>query len=173
MRRQALNLGLVLVTATCLCASAGEVPTREVGKQSVPRGVPGFMDPMTGTFTPFEVAPAATFSGIIEVKLDVRINEDIETLFCTVTVSFGNLVNGHEFPNHFVRVAINYSAANSNKTVGTPFSYAPNGNGKPYFLVVTSCTGRDSSNGLHVAGQVNGDFDLKNGVSTIEPVLVF
>jgi hypothetical protein len=116
--------------------------------------VPGFLDPATGRFTPLMPGNAASehpVSGTFTVLPDFRFDPDFgkdSTIFCTVTLTFGNVVNGYFYTNHTAAASVNFAAGDPDKLIAVPYDYTPNSPNAKLGLSI-SCFGYGDSGAYH------------------------
>jgi hypothetical protein len=137
-----------------------------------PDTIPGFFDETTGRFTPLTAEPSAfgpsaagtTVSGTFGVVFDFDFDSDLtlSTIFCQVTLEFGNLVNGQFFPNHTAQSGVNFSANHPDAEIDVPYSYTPNSNNAKLRLKVT-CSAEGNSGVEHTKTVYYSFEDLPHG----------
>jgi hypothetical protein len=121
-----------------------------------PNTIPGFFDVTTGRFTPLSAAPLAagkTVSGTFTVHPIITFDLDItgtDTIFCQVTIIFGNVVNKQFFSNHTASASVNFSENHSDGGISVPYSYTPNSNNAKIQLDI-SCRANGDSGAGHSA----------------------
>jgi hypothetical protein len=116
----------------------------------------GFYDPATGRFT--RGAPSASasnalqpVSGTFNVLPDFRFDKAFKsynTIFCEVTLQFGNVTKGGYFTNHFARGDVNFAAGDPDKVIQIPYAYTPNSDNARARLEI-SCRGYDNNGVEH------------------------
>jgi hypothetical protein len=116
----------------------------------------GFYDPATHRFTPGAPPASATtlspVSGTFSVLPDFRFDKAFaadNTIFCQVTLAFGNLASGEFFTNHFARGSVNFGAGDPDKVIEIPYAYTPNSN-KAKLKLDISCYGYDNNGVEHM-----------------------
>jgi hypothetical protein len=116
--------------------------------------VPGFLDPATGHFAPLMPGSAATkapVSGFFHVSPDFRFDPDFgedRTIFCTVTLTVGNLLNGQFFQNHTASASVDFAAGDPDKLISIPYDYTPNSPNAKLGLSI-GCYGYGNSGAYH------------------------
>jgi hypothetical protein len=130
----------------------------------------GFFDPATGRFTP--ATPAPTFaavppptSGTFTVLPDFRFDKafgPLNSIFCQVTLEFGNVAGGMWFPNHTATGSDNFEAGDPDKSIPVDYAYTPNSDNARVRLSI-QCYGYDNAGVEHRLGITYGVEDLPYG----------
>jgi hypothetical protein len=143
MRRAVLLVAFLALAATA--PAPAQSPAR--AQSRLPSGIPGFLDPATGNFLPLPgdlASPGKTVSGVGRVGLTFNFASfvrGLDSVDCTMIFFFGNLA-GHPvqfFANHTTEASFNFAARHPPPGVSIPFSYTPNGNGKPQLRIKVTC----------------------------------
>lgn len=150
-------------------ASAQSPPTiDEAATHALPTGIPGTLDPATGSFTPLAPEPLATdltLENRIRVRLEFSFNPSIhadDSVFCTVTAEFGNLLSNNEFyPNHSTSVSVNFSAGIPDRFIYVPYTYTPNSSNIRVKIYVR-CRAINSLNTTYSSADNSIPLELKN-----------
>jgi hypothetical protein len=117
-------------------------------------------------------APAADgqeINGNLSVDLSFPFSSDYPTIFCSVTISFGNVTSNSSplFVNHSVSSSFNFSGDRPSYTVPVPYSYTPNGNGTPEMRVSVDCYATDNNNVRHEASNSPAAMAIPSGASSV------
>ncbi len=167
-----------------LAAGAGPAPAQQPaflivpGDKAAVRPGPGvqlgFFDPATGRFTQATPAPASAavpppVSGTLTVRPNLDLDEDfgpLYTIFCVVTLVFGNLSEGVFYANHYAGASVNFAAGNAaGQEIPVPYAYTPNSDNARYRLSLV-CRGRDIDGREHDENTFEPPATLPNGNQT-------
>jgi len=138
------------------------------GKPPGPAAIPGFLDPATGRFAPLAIEPSTAgqeVSGIADIAPIFHFDPDFtadDTIFCTVTLIFGNVVNNQLFSNHTASTSANFAAGEPITVLTLPYAYTPNSNNAKYRLEI-ECRGVGDSGTNHSIDIFFPAQDLPNG----------
>src|ERR1700753_3500030 len=100
--------GLTLASARVSGVAVADKPVS-------PTAIPGFLDPATGRFAPLALEPSTAgqeVSGIADIAPIFHFDPDLtadDTIFCKVTLIFGNVVNNQFFSNHTAANSANFA----------------------------------------------------------------
>ena len=141
-------------------AMAGKPPSAAV--------IPGFLDPATGRFAPLSLEPFTAgkeVSGTADIAPIFSFDPDLtadDTIFCTVTLIFGNLVNNQFFSNHTASTYANFAAGEPITVFTIPYAYTPNSNNAKIRLQI-ECRGLGDSGTNHSTTIIFPVQDLPDG----------
>jgi hypothetical protein len=163
------RIALVGITMLVLPAFS-HAPEQSLAQPQVPKGIPGFLNPNDGRFTPLDqVAPPIADSRSSSGTFDIHINFDFlrqyATVFCTVQLQFGNLAGSPPqfFTNHFATASDNFSAAEPVEVIPVPYNYTPSGNGRPKMRIDVTCQAYDNAGVEHTASDTSAAMDIPSG----------
>jgi hypothetical protein len=134
-----------------------------------PKAVPGFLDPATGNFTPLARKGAnsgetvgGTFHYMPTFEFDPRFSLPTDSIFCTVTLKFGNPSDHFIFANHSTEADFEFSVGTPPKDVEIPYKYTPNSPNAELVVNIT-CFGFDDSGMEHFYTNIGSPGALPNG----------
>lgn len=181
MSRHPAPIAVALLLAAAAVPALGQQPAMLVDAHDKGAVRPGpgvqlgFFDPATGRFTPgVPAAPSdrpappgghSAVSGTYNVLPDFRFDKAFgpeDSIFCEVTLEFGNLVNGEFFPNHYARAGVNFAAGDPDKLIPVPYDYTPNSD-KARMGLSISCYGYDDAGHYHSSSIYYPIGDLPDG----------
>jgi len=140
----------------------------------------GFYDPATRRFTPWvppasSATPLSPVSGTITVVPELSFDDGFEasnSIFCEITVGFGNHISSRFFTNHFADGNVNFSRGKPDRIVRIPYAYTPNSD-KAAIMVDISCYGYDENGFYKIGTEYYGPYDLPNGDVMLQVSLSF
>lgn len=160
-----LAVALTLLSGTAAASDAAPSPSAKPSLS--PTAIPGFQDPATGRFTPLSVEPSTagkevsgTFNVAVHFVFDSDFSQD-DTIFCTITLVFGNHVANQFFTNHTAANSVNFNAE-PDHTFSVPYAYTPNSKNAKVRLEI-ECRGLSDSGTEHTFEDIYPVQDLPDG----------